>query len=323
MNLQPKRAFVTGADGFVGSHLARSLVEAGVEVGGFLHKPICAETSGLLNWNIADRVRSYVGDISNQESLEVALTDFNPDLVFHLAANSIVTKAQEHAFDAVETNIKGTYNLICLAARLPNIQGVIVASSDKAYGESPQLPYTENMPLRGGSVYDSSKACAEMIAGSLAARLRLPLLITRCANIYGPGDLHFSRIVPDAIRSIIRGELPIIRGSGLHERSFIYIDDAISGYMRMAERLMAGKSGGEAFNLGPGTSIRILDLVRMILEISGLAAAEPVILGHENFEIMKQCVNADKAREVLGWRPEISLRDGLKRTIDWYRARLV
>jgi CDP-glucose 4,6-dehydratase len=275
-----------------------------------------------MDWGIANRVQTYVGDIACEEALEHALRNFNPDWVFHLAACSIVARAQEQAFEAVETNIKGTYNLVHLSSKLSNVRGIIIASSDKAYGASPRLPYTENMPLLGGSIYDSSKACAELIAKSLALRLNLSLLITRCANVYGPGDLHFSRIVPDTIRSILRGRRPVIRGSGLQERSFIYIDDAISGYLKIAEYMVKKRLYGEAFNFGTGTSIRILDLVRMILDISGSDIREPTILGQDNqIEIDKQCVNADKARDLLGWRPEISLQAGLKTTIDWYRDR--
>lgn len=322
MIFHPAKVFITGIDGFIGSHLAKTLVEEGAEVSGLLHRPLVPRDSGLRNWGLVDRVNAYVGDVADKELLQEALRESNPRWIFHLAAHSIVTQAEEQAFDAIETNIRGTYNLVYVAATLPDIRGVIVASSDKAYGASPELPYTENMPLLGGSVYDSSKACAELIARSLAIRLNLPLLITRCANVYGPGDLHFSRIVPDTIRAIVSGSPPVIRGSGLHERSFIYIDDAISGYLSAMAYLDKHESFGEAFNFGPGTSIRILDLVQMILEISNSGIKEPIILGRENsIEITKQCVNADKARNLLGWHPKISLPVGLKSTIDWYRGR--
>jgi len=320
MNWKGLNVFISGVDGFIGSHIARVLLEKGAQIGGVLHKPVEDGKSGLLAWGIANNVSTYVGDIANKNFLESILKDFNPQWIFHLAAQSIVTKAQMSPFHTLETNIKGTYNLLYLASALLGVQGIILASSDKAYGISPDLPYTEKMPLLGGSVYDTSKACADLIASSYSKGLELPLCITRCANIYGPGDLHFSRIVPDTIRAVVSGNRPIIRGSGLHKRDFIYIDDVVSGYLKLAEYLEKNQVRGEAFNFGTGMAIKIIDIVQMIIDINNSDVKEAIIIGKDNpVEIMKQSVEATKARNYLGWYPEVSLPIGLKRTIDWYR----
>lgn len=315
------RVFITGVDGFVGSHLAKRFLSLGASVGGVLHKPVQEGESGLLVWGIADRVKTYIGDIANERFVEYALNDFNPHWIFHLAAQSIVTKAQRSPFLTYETNIKGTYSLLCSASILKELQGIILASSDKAYGESSELPYTEKTPLRGGSIYDTSKACGDLIASSAAKSFDLQLCITRCANIYGPGDLHFSRIVPDTVKAVVKGEHPVIRGSGLHERDFIYVDDAIAAYVFLAEYMQKNKVRGEGFNIGNEKSFRIADLVQMILDIGDSEGKKVIILGKETpAEITKQSMDATKARTYLGWNPQVPLAEGLKRTIDWYRG---
>ena len=321
MKWEEVRVFITGIDGFVGSHIARALFSKGSHISGLLHKPIEKGKSRLLVWKIADIARNYIGDVTDKDCLESILVESNPQWIVHLAAQTIVAYGQANAYDTLETNIKGTYNILDIAAKLPEVRGIIVASSDKAYGSSLELPYTEEMPLRGGSIYDSSKACADLVTWSLAKRFDLPLCITRCANIYGPGDLHFSRIVPDTIQSVINGNAPVIRGSGKHERDFIYIDDVISGYLKLADYLNQHHVSGEAFNFGTGNAVRILDLVQMIINLSYSKIKASVILRQDNpAEIMKQCIDATKAQTLLRWTPHVSLPDGLKCTIDWYRT---
>lgn len=313
------KVFISGIDGFVGSHIARVLLKKGAQVCGVLHKPVEIGKSGLLVWGITDSIRTYIGDIANKNFLESSLKNFNPQWIFHLAAQPIVTEAQINHFYTLETNVKGTYNLLYSASTVLKVDGIILASSDKAYGISPDLPITEKMPLRGGSIYDTSKACADLIASSYSKWLDLPLGITRCANIYGPGDLHFSRIVPGTIKALVSGNRPVIRGSGLHERDFIYIDDVVSGYLNLAEYVNENRIRGEAFNFGMGTPIKIKDIVQMIIDIENSDVKEAIILGKDSpAEIMKQTVDATKARDCLGWYPKVSLSDGLKRTIDWY-----
>jgi len=320
MNWKDAKVTISGVDGFIGSQIARELLGRGAQVSGILHYPNEAGKSGLAIWGIENSVKLYAGDIANRDFLESTLTDINPTWIFHLAAQSIVTNAQLDPYRTFETNIKGTYNLLYLASTLLDVQGIIIASSDKAYGKNPILPYTENMSLKGGSAYDTSKACADLISSNYSVQFDLPLCITRCANVYGPGDLHFSRIVPDTIRSVINGTRPIIKGHGLHERDFIYIDDAVSGYLGLAEYLEQNRVKGEAFNFGTGNGIKIIELVKMIIDISNSNIKEATILGRDNIaEIMKQSVDATKAHEYLGWKPRYSLREGLKLSIDWYR----
>jgi CDP-glucose 4,6-dehydratase len=319
MNWRNSRVLITGIDGFVGSHLANLLIEHGAIVGGILHKKPVPQNSGLMNWGITESVRQYVGNIVDEGFVKSVLDDYGADWVFHLAAQSIVTKAEESLFSTLETNIKGTYNLLSLSSEMPTLRGIIVASSDKAYGTQEELPYTEQLPLLGGAIYDTSKACADLIAQAMAHKMRVPLCVTRCANIYGPGDWHLSRIVPDTIQNIIHGKCPVIRGNGLHRRDFIYIDDAVSAYLKLAEYAEQAQAKGEAFNFGSGKAVRVIDIVHMIMEISGSGFEEPIILGKDNVaEIEHQYVDATKSRKLLGWNPKVSLSAGLEKTCDWY-----
>jgi CDP-glucose 4,6-dehydratase len=313
---------ITGVDGFVGSHLAMALLAQGAQVAGLLHKAAVAGKSGLLAWNIAQRIESHIGDVADELFVPAVLRAARPEWIFHLAAQTIVTRAETDPFQTLDTNVRGTYVLLTAAALLPHLQGIIVASSDKAYGPSPVLPYTENMPLRGGSVYNSSKVCTELVATSVAVRFDLPLAITRCANIYGPGDFQFSRIVPDSARALARGEPPTIRGDGRHRRDFLFVDDAVSGYMKLAQYLAGHQvARGEAFNFGTGEPIAIVDLVRSLIECGPSPPVCPVILGRPTpQELPEQSLDSSKARQVLGWRPEVPLPVGLMRTLEWYES---
>lgn len=317
------KVFITGVDGFVGANLARALLSQGAKVGGLVHRTPRPSRSGLLAWGIAREVATFKGDVAHADQLSAALSKIRPQWIFHLAAQATVSTAQEHASETLHSNVLGTWNLVFLAARQPGLEGVVVASSDKAYGASPDLPYTEETPLRGGGVYDSSKASADLLARTLARRLNLALGVTRCANIYGPGDLNFTRIVPDSVATLCRGERPCIRGSGLHERDFLFIDDAVAAYLALAARLHEPGVGGEAFNFGSGRSIRIVDLVRRIMALDGSFKGEPMILGVETpYEIARQELDSSKARRLLDWSPAVPLEEGLPRTIDWYRRHL-
>lgn len=314
------KVFITGIDGFVGSHLAKFFLEQEAHVFGLLHKPSTAEASGLCAWNIADRVTGYVGDLVDPERIKAVLQAARPQWIFHLGAQTIVTKAEDAVLQTLETNVRGTYILLYAAAVLSGLKGVVIASSDKAYGASPTLPYTEDMPLRPRAVYDSSKASAEAVARSVAERYSLNLAITRCANIYGSGDFHFSRIIPDTCRALLLGQRPTIRGDGLHARDFLYVDDAVAGYCKLAEYMVEqGSVRGEAFNFGTGEATLIRDLVQMLIAVGPDPAIEPLILGQPTpAEIPHQYVDATKARQCLEWRPRVSLAEGLQRTMHWY-----
>lgn len=319
MNWEKVKVFVSGIDGFLGAQIARELLSRGAEVGGTIHNSPDRGRSGLLTWGIRHRVVGYFGDVTDETFLATVLEEFSPQWIFHFAAQPIVIEGQTSPFPTFDTNIKGTYNLLCLASRLRKLRGIIVASTDKAYGYGDGIPYVEDMPLQGGSIYETSKACVDLISQSYAKWFGLPLCITRCANIYGPGDLHLTRIIPETIHDLAHGRRPIIRSSGLHERDFIYIDDAVSGHLKLAEYLADNPVHGEAFNFGTGTGFRIVDVVQLIIDNFGSDIKEPIIIGNDNpAEIIKHCVDATKAKERLGWRAQVSMTDGLRRTVRWY-----
>ena len=320
MTWQGRRVFITGIDGFVGARLAEVLLAMGASVEGLVHQRPERGRSALRARRIEHAVRLLVGDVARTDEVHDALVASAPDCVFHLAAETIVTAAQSDPMLAWETNVRGTYNVLHAAAQLPALVALVVASSDKAYGASPVLPYTEDMPLRGGGIYDSSKAAAELVAASGAARYRLPLGITRCANIFGPADLKFTRLVPDVARAIARGARPVIRGDGSHERDFLYVDDAVDGYLALARHLATrGKPVVLPVNFGTGTSTTVRRLVELAVSVSAHPHLEPIVLAQPTpFEIPVQSVDAGRARAVLGWLPKVSLRDGLARTVAWY-----
>jgi CDP-glucose 4,6-dehydratase len=319
MNWKGERVLITGIDGFVARNLAQVLLDSGAQVAGILHRPEWKPRDVLPLRSIAADVQAFVGDISIPQVAEDALQASQPQWVFHLAAQAIVTQAEREPLPTVETNIRGTYNVLLAASRCPCVQAVLIASSDKAYGLSAQLPYTESTPLRGNAIYDASKACADLLAQSLARSQQLPVGITRCANVYGPGDLHFSRIIPDVMRSLARGERPVIRGTGLQERDFIHVSDAVEAYLCLAAYVKHHKASVEAFNFGTGRPIRIVDLVAQILSASGRTDLEPVVLGKAApFEIASQSLDSARAREMLGWIPRVTSEDGLASTFRWY-----
>lgn len=320
MDWEEEKIFITGIDGFLGSHLARKLLSLGADISGLVRKPPVPSRSGLLTWDIADRITLQSADLANGPSVYEVILEENPSWIFHLGAETIVTRAARAAVQTMNSNIQGTYNVLHAAAALKNLKGVIIASSDKAYGKSKSLPYTEDSPLLGQGIYDASKAAAEIASVSLSNRFDLPLAITRCANLYGPGDMHFSRIVPDTCRSLSLGQAPVIRGDGLHERDYLYIDDAVSGYLTLAAHVAGhNEIRGEAFNLGNGTAISVIEIVKKLINYSQSPQLEATILGHPTpFEIRRQYLDISKSREILKFHPLTSLDNGLQTTMDWY-----
>jgi CDP-glucose 4,6-dehydratase len=240
--------------------------------------------------------------------------------VFHLAAQTIVGIANRNPVSTFETNIGGTWALLEAVRRSPAVKSIVVASSDKAYGSAPKLPYTESTPLAGEHPYDVSKSCADLIAQSYARTWGLPVAITRCGNFFGGGDLNWNRIVPGTIRSVLRGERPIIRSDGEYVRDYFYVEDGAAAYMLLAERLAQQPAlRGQAFNFSYERPVTVTDLVRRVLAAMG-STAEPVVLSEATHEIRKQFLSAAKARKTLGWSPLFDLEEGLRRTVDWYRA---
>ena len=308
---------VTGGTGLVGGWLVRRLVEQRADVVCLVRDwvPQCEFVrSGTL-----ERVTVVRGDVRDRTLLERVFGEYEIDTVVHLAAQTIVGVANRNPVSTFDTNVRGTWNLLEACRRTPTVKQIVLASSDKAYGSSPRLPYDEETPLRGRHPYDASKSCADLIAQAYAETYGLPVAITRCGNFYGGGDLNWNRLVPGTIRSIVRGVSPVIRSDGTYVRDYFYVEDGAAGYMLLAERLAADPAvRGEAFNYSNETQVTVLELVERILRLMG-SRLEPDVRNEASNEIRHQYLSAEKARRVLGWRPLFTLDDGLRRTVDWYR----
>jgi CDP-glucose 4,6-dehydratase len=319
-----RRALVTGAHGFVASHLAAALLGRGVEVR-ILDRPDprTADVGGprrsaLDLLGIRGEVELAEADLRDAEGVEAAVGGC--DAVFHLAAQTIVGAARESPRETFEVNVRGAWNVF-EACRAHSVQRVVFASSDKAYGASPELPYREDFPLRAAYPYDASKAAADIVARSYAHAYGLPLAVTRFANIYGGGDLNFSRLVPETTVAALEGRAPVIRSDGSPERDFLHVEDAVAAYLAIAEALDRGVAAGEAFNAGGERPHSVREVVELIAEIAG-TGVEPDFQGEgtPEGEIDRQYVDSTKLRTLTGWRPEVELADGLRRTLEWYRA---
>lgn len=315
---QDRPVFVTGATGLVGSWLVRRLVEAQADVVCLVRDWV--PQSEFVQAGLASHVKVVRGDISDQALLERILGEYEISTVMHLAAQTIVGIANRNPVSTFEANIQGTWALLEACRRSPSVGQIVLASSDKAYGDQPTLPYTEDTPLQGRHPYDVSKSCADLIGQMYAHTYGLPVVITRCGNFYGGGDLNWNRIIPGTIRSIVRGQRPIIRSDGSFIRDYFYVEDGAAGYMLLAEALAANPDlRGEAFNFSNEIQVTVLELVERILALMD-ADLTPDIRGEASNEIKHQYLSAAKARQVLGWAPLFTLDAGLQRTIAWYRA---
>jgi CDP-glucose 4,6-dehydratase len=308
---------VTGATGLVGSWLVSRLLDAGADV-------IClvrdwVPQSELVRSGNIERIRVVRGDVQDRTLVERLLGEYEIDTVIHLAAQTIVTIANRNPVSTFETNIGGTWSLLEACRRSPMVKQIIMASSDKAYGDHESLPYDEQTPLQGRHPYDVSKSCADLIAQSYAATYKLPIAITRCGNFYGGGDLNWNRIVPGTIKSILRGERPVIRSDGQYIRDYFYVEDGAAAYMMLAERLAVDTSlYGHAFNFSNELQVSVLSIVTQILEQLD-SELKPDVRNETTNEIRHQYLSAAKARRLLAWEPLYSLEEGLRRTIAWYQ----
>jgi CDP-glucose 4,6-dehydratase len=310
--------FVTGATGLVGGWLVRGLLEAGANVVCLVRDWV--PRSDFVAAGLADRVAVARGDVRDQFALERIIGEYEIDTVIHLAAQTIVTISNRNPVSTFETNIAGTWAILEACRRSPAVKQIVMASSDKAYGEQDELPYVETSPLAGSHPYDVSKSCSDLIGHTYARTYGLPVVITRCGNFFGGGDLNWNRIVPGTIRSVLRGERPVIRTDGEYVRDYFYVEDGAACYMMLAEQLAARRElVGEAFNFSAGIPITVSQLVRRILHLmeSGL---ETQVLNETSNEIRRQFVTSAKAQRLLGWEPLYTLDQGLERTIDWYRG---
>jgi len=314
-----RHVFVTGCSGFLGSWLTIYLVDQGAHVVGLVRDTV--PTSNLKGLGYDRKIEAVNGSLTDYALLERALNDYEIDSIFHIAAQPIVTVANRNPFDTFESNVRGTYNLLEAARRTPAVKRIVVASTDKAYGDQPVLPYTEESPLLARYPYEVSKACSDLITHSYYHTFGLPVAVTRCGNLYGGGDLNWNRIVPGTIRSALRGEQPLVRSDGGPMRDYIYVKDVVDAYMRIAESLDRPDVQGQAFNISPNRPLRVLELVEQILSACGRPDLQPHVVGKGKLhgEIVDQYLDSTKIEITLGWKPQYSLAEGLRETVAWYR----
>lgn len=309
--------FITGGTGLVGSCLVQRLLEGGADLVCLVRDWV--PQSEMVRTSAIEQVKVARGDVRDQALLERILGEYEIDTVIHLAAQTIVTIANHHPVSTLETNIGGTWALLEACRRSPSVKQIVVASSDKAYGDHLDLPYHEDTPLQGRHPYDVSKSCADLISHTYAKTFGLPVAITRCSNFFGGGDLNWNRLVPGTIRSILHRQPPVIRSDGNYIRDYLYVEDGAAAYLLLAQRLAENPElRGEAFNFSIEVQITVLDLVRRILALMG-SDLQPEVRNEATHEIPHQFLSAAKARRLLGWAPRFDLEDGLQRTIAWYR----
>ncbi len=314
---QARKVLVTGCTGFLGAWMTAELVARGAEVVGLVRDGVW-RTPFYLD-GIADRVTVVRGSVEDMTAVERAINEYDIDTVFHLAAQAIVGTANRNPLSTFEANIKGTWVLLEACRNSPTVSRIVVASSDKAYGESDVLPYHEDVPLQGRHPYDVSKSCADLITMTYHATYRTPVCITRCGNLFGPGDTNFSRIIPGTFRAALQGQRPVIRSDGSPVRDYVFVKDAVAAYLLLAERMDDRSLHGLPFNIGTGEPVSVLDLTRRVLAAADRADLEPEVLNTAKSEVLRQYLSSDRARERLGWAPGATLDARLRETAGWYQ----
>jgi CDP-glucose 4,6-dehydratase len=308
---------ITGATGLVGSWLVKKLLDSKAEL-------IClvrdwVPQSELMRTGMLEQIRVVRGDICDQSLMERVLGEYEINTVFHLAAQTLVPVANRNPVATFESNIAGTWCVLEACRRSPQVKQIVMASSDKAYGEAEKLPYEESTPLKGIHPYDVSKSCADLISQSYAKTYGLPVVITRCGNFYGGGDLNWNRLVPGTIRSILNGHCPVIRSDGTMMRDYFYVEDGVNAYMHLAQKLSFDRTLiGEAFNFSNDERLTVLELVSKILKFMN-SSLEPEIVNNVCYEIKNQFLDSSKARKRLDWMPSFTIEEGLQKTIEWYK----
>lgn len=316
---EARRVLVTGASGIIGSALTARLVEDGAHVVALVLD--ADRQSELFASGIVERVTTVNGRLEDYGDLERAVVVHEVDSVMHLGAQTLVGAALRAPLLTLEANVRGTYNLLEVCRRHPDlVRRIVVASSDKAYGDLQPPPYTEEMPPAGRHPYDVSKACADLIAQGYASTYGVPVAIARCANVYGGGDLNWSRIVPGTIRSLLHGERPVLRSDGTPTRDYVHVDDVVGAYLLLCERSGRPEVQGQPFNFGAGEPHSATEIVDRLRRLLGREDLEPIVAASAQSEIPSQYLDATKAGSVLGWQPTIDLETGLARTVEWYRA---
>ena len=310
-----KNVFITGSTGFIGYWLTKELVESGAKVTGLVRDVV--PQSAFFQCNLDKKINIVNGKIDNLQLLKRIMSEYEIDTVFHLAAQTQVGVAYQDPLSTFETNIMGTWNILeaCRTNGL-YVKRIIVASTDKAYGEQANLPYTENAPLQGSYPYDVSKSCTDLIAYSYFKTYQLPVCITRCGNVYGPGDLNFQRLIPGTILAVLKNQPVIIRSDGTFKRDYFYVKDTVNAYLTLASSIENLNLSGEAFNFSSGTPISVIDMTHKILEVFGRKDYPIKILGEVKHEIKDQYLSNQKAYKILGWKPKYTIENALKETID-------
>lgn len=311
-----KRVFITGYEGFLGSHLTKTLLKYGAKVWGLDIKTGRKET--ILSDKDLNRIKIIKGSVENFPLVSKIIRENKIEFIFHLAACALVGKCVRNPLKAFSTNIKGTWNILGASENNSSIKAVIISSSDKAYGIHKDLPYKETFALAGCHPYDVSKSCADLLTYTYFRTYGLPVCTTRCGNILGPGDFNFSRIVPDAIRSALQDKVLLIRSNGKFIRDYIYVEDVVEGYIILAQKMQRLKLFGQAFNFSNEKPVSVLELVRHIYRVCD-KTPKYKIQNIAKYEIENQYLSAKKAKRLLNWKPEYTMQEGLKKTIDWYR----
>ena len=315
-----KKVLVTGHEGFLGSWLTKTLVGLQSNVIGV--DKVLNRRYSILNGQ-RNGFKAVKGNINNKTFVEGLICQFRPQIIFHLAAEAIVDDSLKNPVKTFRTNIQGTWNILEVLRGKRFVEAVVVASSDKAYGEHKKLPYTEQAALNGKHPYDVSKSCADLLAQTYHHTYGVPVCITRCGNIYGPGDYHFSRIVPDVIRHALNEERFQIRSDGKYVRDYIYVEDIVLGYLTLAQKMKKLNLAGEAFNFSDEKPMTVLELYSKIIKRIRNKTVKPEILNYARNEIRKQYLSTRKSRTILNWRARHSLEEGLDKTIHWYRSNRV
>ncbi len=310
-----KRVLITGFEGFLGSNLTKALLETDAKIVGLDINTVRKNT--IFSRADYGRVASYKGSVVNYRLMREILRKHSINVIFHLAAEAIVSRSQKDPLKAFDSNIAGTWRLLEAARGREDMNAIVVASSDKAYGSHEKLPYRESAPLIADHPYDVSKSCADLIANTYYHTYGLPVAVTRCGNIYGPGDFNFTRLMPDAMRCIFQNRTLKIRSDGKFVRDYVYVDDIVSGYIRIAELLKARGLMGQAYNLSDENPLTVMQVLREINGLSG-NSLKYRIMNSARYEIKKQYLSSRKAREELQWKPVYTIREGLRKTIDWY-----
>lgn len=312
-----KKVLITGFEGFLGSNLTKAVLGMGAKVVGLDIKTFRKET--ILCPRDYKKIVVYKGSVVNRSLVRSILCKHSISVIFHLAAEAIVTRSQENPLKAFKSNIEGTWEILEAVRLQGNVQAIVVASSDKAYGSHKKLPYREEAPLVANHPYDVSKSCADLITSTYSHTYGLPVAITRCGNIYGPGDFNFSRLIPDVMRCLALDKILQIRSDGSFVRDYVYVGDIVAGYIKIAELLKKNNLSGQAFNLSDEKPITVVKLLKKISKFNLCAnKLRYRIMNTAKYEIKEQYLSAAKARRVLSWRPGYSLKEGLGKTAQWY-----